>query len=109
MAAATPPLDQRFPFKDRTGYMLGEGCFVKVERPCPVLRGRTIEFRGLVTGRQSDKKGDYLVIAEWSGGSFTGNTRYARPGQCEVRRAPKNLRAEEASAARRAAALKEIR
>jgi hypothetical protein len=92
-----------FPVKDREGYPLGIDSFVRVASPSKLLPGRVMEYRGLVKAIRSDKKGGLVEIREWYG-RFTGRQCVARPEHCTVERAPKKLRNEQASRARRQAA-----
>jgi hypothetical protein len=92
-----------FPVKDRDGYPLGVDSFVRVASPSKLLPGRVMEYRGLVKAIRFDKKGALVEIREWYG-RFTGRQCVARPEHCQVERAPKALRNEQASRARRQAA-----
>jgi hypothetical protein len=91
-----------FPVKDREGYPLGVDSFVRVVQP-GLVAGRLLEYRGLVKRVAFDLKGSVITIREWYG-RFTGRENAARAEHCTVERAPKELRAQEASRARRQAA-----
>jgi len=95
---------ERFPLHDRDGYPLGVDCFVRVEAESTLLPGRVTEFRGLVSRIDDYPKGICLTVREWYGG-FTGKERAARPEHCRVEKAPRELREQQASKARRATAV----
>ncbi len=91
-----PDLD----LEDSNNYPLTVDCFVKVAQRSKTLN-RTSHYRGLVKRIDHHRENFTLTIREWRNGRWTGKERLARPEACEVVRAPKAIREEQAERARR--------